>query len=300
MALLTLTEACQGDCSRMKPILILNRHDQAGGLLLPTLVPAVLVELLRGRKPWQVELLENYLQLERDNFARELAHLIADKVRQVLSGVPVQVLDVNFPRGLIDANRKFGHDGVYPVRRSFDFAQKPELHGEFVRYHDVIVDKVREQVSNCALFLDVHTMNAYDLIRPHDDVSDPDLDPYVRMYRGMTNWGEKRKVNLVDSTPEGELLADRTLVEKVLRIFEGEGVETSRNHPYKVNPFITLGDLYPIAPGLAVDVPLHELTLPGQCDPVAPVLDRKKLDRIAHLLAQPVIATYNSQTPAVL
>ncbi len=197
-----------------KQILILVQH---GGNMIPV----------------DYSLPEEYLSLEKDFGASELAHLIGKKMG-------LDVLEILPNRGILDCNRIFSK-----AVRNFEFEEN--LSG----IYDNIISETFDVIEKYNFIVDLHTMsphNQYPVIKESID----NIREYIESY---TNYcGERRVVDIITKLGN-KTLSDTTTSKNLCRILKEKNIPSIFNVPYKFEDYHMTPQYLKRCGGIAVDIP---------------------------------------------
>lgn len=249
------------------------------------------------QKVWP--LFETYLAIERDVGATELAHGIALELALGF-GIPSRVVEVNYPRGILDGGRLSGH----ALRACLPPTLMERLQESMLSVHAAsltYMDRLYEQMGSGSksLLLDVHTMASY---CPVDEtghkftfpVSFPRLEAYVNQYLTANNHLAQRRIDLISADEDGRVIADPRLLSALARELLAEGYACLENEPYHAAPIYLSYRHMQKVPALSIDIPKHLVAL---CEDERFELDGVDIDapgvrRLAQTLARGVNAAF--------
>lgn len=254
-----------------------------------------LLEKLDGAFDDSLSVVDEYLRIDADFGADALACGLAREIAMISGDLRVDVVEVLYERGIVDANRV----SKVARRNVLDYGHISR-HQDFLRQiHDKtlgIVDKVLAQVDRTkGLFLDVHSMAPYSpkgLVGEHPGV----LKAYNFAY-GRSQRGNRRYIDLVTSIPGEGTIANPILFKNVQNALNNAGMDFRLNNPYP-NPGYPAGNIksmsYMLAhPGLALDFPKDMLSVGTAEDDKWDISDLKfdgnKAENIAKILANAAI-----------
>lgn len=254
-----------------------------------------LLEKLNGSFDDSPAVVDEYLRIDADFGADALACGLAREIALISGDLRVDVVEVLYERGIVDANR------VSKVaRRNVLGYGHISRHNDFLRQiHDKtleIVDKALAQVDRTkGLFLDVHSMAPYSpdgLVGEHPGL----LKAYNFAY-GRSRRGSRRYLDLVTSIPGEGTIANPILFENVQSALDNAGMDFRLNNPYP-RPGYPAGNIrsmsYMLAhPGLALDFPKDQLSKGVAEDDGWDIanleVDGNKVENIVRILAGAVI-----------
>ncbi len=242
------------------------------------------------QKVWPI--FETYLAIEQDLGASELAHAIAYEL--LSRDVSAQVVELNYPRGIVDGGRLRDHclRGCLPPHLAATF------HEALLRVHDTsltFMDRLYESVKGEVFLLDVHTMASY---CPVDErgkkatfpVSFPRLEAYVNQYLNASNHAHQRKIDLICADESGRKLADPRLLSAVSQSLHREGYVCLENEPYHAAPIYLSYQHMQKLPGLSIDIPKFLISSGEALDELQ--IDAPKIKRLAATLALGILAAF--------
>ncbi|RYZ71022.1 MAG: hypothetical protein EOP09_05260 [Proteobacteria bacterium] len=242
------------------------------------------------QKVWPI--FETYLAIEQDIGASELAHAVAYEL--LTRGISARVVEVNYPRGIVDGGRLRDHclRGCLPPHLS------ASLNETLLRVHETsltFMDRLYESVKGQVLLLDVHTMASY---CPVDElgkkrtfpVSFPRLEAYVNQYLNATRHAYQRKIDLICADESGLKLADPRLLAAIAQSLDAEGYMCLENEPYHAAPIYLSHQHMQKLPGLSIDIPKFLISSGEALDELQ--IDPFKVKRLAETLALGTIAAF--------
>lgn len=231
----------------------------------------------------------SYLALERDVGAADLAHAMAHELLRRYD-VSVLVVEVNYPRGIIDGGRKMDHC----IRSCLPTALLSKLRADFeaihrhtIAYMETLYARLKSEARG--FLIDVHTMANFcptDAMgqRATIPVSFPRLEDYVEQFLQASDRTYQRKIDLITSDAAGRELAAPQLRRAVAAALEEGGYPFAFNDPYVAEPAFLSHEHLSRVPALSIDVPKQLLCLP-QTDGTEAPLDELSVDpdRVADL-----------------
>jgi hypothetical protein len=220
-------------------------------------------------KIWPI--FEDYLAIERDGGAGEIAHALAYRLASSFD-IRTLVAEVNFPRGIVDGGRLRNHC----LRNCLPPKLAEDLTPAFLRVHEdslAYMDRLYEQLEadTSALLIDMHTMASY---CPVDEaglkrtapVSFPTLPAYIEQYLSASNHAYQRKIDLICADESGRLLADPILLDSIRQSLESAGYACLDNEPYHAAPIYLSYQHMQKVPSISLDIPKHLIAKGGEKD----------------------------------
>ncbi len=242
------------------------------------------------QKVWPI--FETYLAIEQDIGASELAHALAYQL--LTRGVTARVVELNYPRGIVDGGRMRDHclRGCLPAHLS------ASLREALLRVHDTtltFMDRLYESVKGEVFLLDVHTMASY---CPVDErgkkstfpISFPRLQNYVEQYLNASSHAYQRKIDLICADESGRKLADPRLLSAISQSLDDKGYVCLENEPYHAAPIYLSYQHMQKLPGLSIDIPKYLIASGEALDELQ--IDALKVKRLAKTLALGIIAAF--------
>ena len=196
-----------------------------------------------------------YLRIEQDFGAKELAHSIANELYTQAPELGALVLENEYPRGVIDGGRKLD----FCLRGYVPTAILDRWKNEFLHVHKMTLYQIRQELSlaktqNC-LGVDVHTMAPYSPAVQIEKEDFENLNEYVEAYMSArVQGGERRHLDLITEDGHGKVLSDP----KIIEYFDcelGKLHTLSMNTPYAALPHFMMNEYIGTLKGLAIDVP---------------------------------------------
>ncbi|MFW7378675.1 MAG: hypothetical protein ACOH5I_07710 [Oligoflexus sp.] len=211
------------------------------------------------------ELWEDYLRIEQDYGATELAHLIAEMLNKETQKLGCRVIEFDYPRGLIDGGRILEHC-LRPCLPQELFATYRQSFLEIHRDSLVRIGNFyRELQQRPHLLIDIHTMASY---CPHNDqgkaqtipVSWEAMDDYVQQFvRAKQMAPGPRKIDLISAARNGDIIADDRLRTTFIHQMQRRSYPFAENHPYFAADEFLMHQHMNNARGIAIDIPKHLL-----------------------------------------
>ena len=255
------------------------------------------------RKVWPI--FETYLAIERDTGSTELAHAIAYEL-SLNYGIESQVIEMNYPRGILDGGRLRDHC----LRSCLPTSLLGDLQESMLRIHDVSLAYIEDlyekmRVRGNSVLVDIHTMASF---CPIDEagrrftfpVSFARLEDYVEQYLNAKNHSYRRKIDLICSDPKGRKLADPRLLSALSHELSQQAYTIVENEPYHAAPnYLSYQHMHKV-PAISLDIPKHLIALGSseglELDVMA--LDVRSIRRLAQTLARGVNAALSSSLDA--
>ena len=202
-------------------------------------------------------LFKKYLSIERDLGATDLAHSLAQKISSA-SGNGVEVLSIEYPRGLLDG----GRDENFAVRCALPASLLEKYSSSWAKLHLETIKRIENKISASAqdcLVIDVHTMSKYDYLRVVDGrpiserVSWESLGDYVKAF---TDARERlRPFNILCRDEFGEYTSCPKIVERLKEQLAAEAVSFEEDVPYRIMKRYRSHTYLNIRRGIAIDLP---------------------------------------------
>ncbi len=209
-------------------------------------------------------LFTTYLEIERDVGAGDLAHAIAHHCAR-LTDVTTLVVDVSYPRGIIDGGRKMDHclRGCLPTPLIKQL--KPRflaLHQQTLDYTLSLYDRMR--AVRTAYLLDVHTMASFCPVNDGGQkqifpVSFQLLPSYVDQYLEAHNHAYQRKIDLITADDQFQEMGDPRLTQVLQEALTADGYAWAMNDPYQAASAYLSHQHLSQTRALSLDVPKHLL-----------------------------------------
>lgn len=253
------------------------------------------------QKVWP--LFESYLEIERDGGASEISHAVAYCLASVF-GIRSQVVELNYPRGLVDGGRLRDHclRPCLPLQLMDRLKEAMlKVHETSLSYMDRLYESMEAEAST--FLIDIHTMASFCPVgksgKPYTlPISFPLLKDYVNQYLNAYEHAYRRKIDLICADEAGRKLADPTLLACVSEALQRADYHCLENEPYHAAPIYLSYQHMLKVPSLSIDVPKHLIAVGGEDELV---LDRLKIDpaalkALAESLAQGIAAAFQQKT----
>ncbi len=252
------------------------------------------------QKIWPLFL--SYLEIERDGGAGELAHALAQQLASHYQ-IKTLVVELDYPRGLVDGGRLRNHC----LRPCLPPQLMVELKDALIAIHETTLNymdklySIIEGEPSCYL-IDVHTMASFCPVdasgkRSTFGVSFPQLEAYVDQYLNAYNHDYQRKIDLICSDEQGQLLADPELLACVKEALTEETYACLENEPYHAAPIYLSYQHMQKVPSLSLDIPKHLIAAGGKeglrLDQMA--IDSKALQTLANCLAKGIAKAFSGR-----
>lgn len=306
-----------GDSSKENPDIVFTSVHDANSTEFLLQYPEI-----RDLIPADDRLLDDYLKIERDDFATDLAERVAKLIVSARPDLRVDVLEVpEVPRGIIDPNRisekeiavrnvlSVDHysngDSETPEEKTEKLLQLEEIKNLCMKLHRSIVDEVRRKISSATeFFIDFHTMRSRTGIdaaeKPHH------LDQYLRsMTEPEFLYGFRRPVNIFSREPHKAPVSHAPLEAALEGKLNSADIRHKNHLPYPLLPYSMTYSYLNEKPGpgsgIAIDIPVHLLSK-GNClkdnfDHLDPKFSKRKAKRIAKLIAEACLEVLAPGTP---
>lgn len=237
-------------------VIILVQHGDDGSLLQKTHP-----EIFRAI-PETKHTIQTYLNIEQDFGTPELAHAIAQKLK---NSSRVDVIEIRYPRAIIDANRIEKHmiRDIFTEKGRIEF--KSLLQKIYKTSMAEIDDTFHElDASKNDIFLSVHSMAPFSpknsqqhatgglVITPHT------IKKYISSYTEPSNRGVRRPICLnttLHGQPSEKMLADKQLVALLQTQLDLIFLPNRQDDPYPTSDFATSATYMLEYPGASIDVP---------------------------------------------
>ena len=255
-----------------------------------------LVERLSGAFADKPDVLDDYLTIDADFGADDLAHAIAQEIAVVGGDLRVDVAQVLYERGIVDPNRvpsvavrnvlDYGHGGL-----NKDFLRS--IHSRTLE----IVEKILGQIDETkGIFLDIHSMAPYSPVNLIGEQPGR-LGAYSYPYRNRSQRGGRRFLDLITDIPGQGVIANPIILANVQDSLTSAGQSFRRNNPYPKPGYPAqniMGTRYMVKhAGLALDYPKDSLTKGVAEDDGWDIanleVDGNKVEHVAKILAGAVI-----------
>lgn len=251
-----------GSENRKADCVFLAQHD--GG-------PEQLIPRINGSLIDAPEVVDEYMEVNRDVGSAELAHVSAMEAVRISNDLRVLVVEALVPREIIDPNRI----KEYAVRNVLNPEGSQEAVGLLLRIHEKIVTVMNELLygllKNKGIFVDIHTMSPFSPENYLDEEAGR-LTEFIDLWTNPARQKSgRRSLDLITEIPGERLIADPVLVRNFSAALEANNVDKKYNDPYPRQGYPTrrvLGTLRMIdIPGIAIDVPKDYLSVAGVADP---------------------------------
>lgn len=250
-------------------------------------------------------LFETYLAIERDVGADELTHAIAHGLARRYD-VPAHVLELNYPRAIIDGGRLLQHC-LRPCLPTALFVRLKErflaLHAETLARVEALYAEVRR--GTYTFLIDVHTMASFCPVdaegtRAILPVSFPRLEDYVLQFLEARDHSYRRSVDLITADDHGQRWADPLLIQEFQKALAADRFPQLENIPYCASAAFLSHLHIKSVPAISFDVPKHLLSswaedfTDYQLDDVPLAAD--KIERLGHCLSRAIHAAMLQKT----
>jgi hypothetical protein len=201
--------------------------------------------------------LDTYLSIERDIGATHLAHALGQEIASQ-SGQGVEVLSIDYPRGLLDG----GRDEHFAVRNALPSEVLDQHTSQWKALHLDTVKKIEDKIQGSdpkSLVIDVHTMSKYEYLRVLDGktisetVRWQSLGEYVRAF---TEANEIiRPFNILCRDEMNQFTSCPKLVARLKERLAAEQVFFEEDVPYRIMKRYRSHAYLNIRRGIAIDLP---------------------------------------------
>ena len=205
----------------------------------------------------ELDLFRRYLSIERDLGATELAHAIAQKIATA-SESGVEVLSIEYPRGLLDG----GRDENYAMRYALPKSLLEKYSPEWTRLHSATIKKIEDKIitshQDC-LVIDVHTMSKYEFLRFVDGkpISETaaweHLGEYVKAFTEATD--SPRPFNILCRDETDQFTSCPKMVGRLKEKLLAESVRFEEDVPYRIMKRYRSHTYLNMRRGIAIDLP---------------------------------------------
>jgi hypothetical protein len=235
------------------------------------------------------DLFQQYLRLEYDFAARDLAMATMTHVPPSMNA---SIVRIHYHRGIVDANRRSN----FAVRKIFDEERFPEvkeyLQDICLASENSIMQFFRDQLSPNGFLFDFHSMwPTSQHISPTDFEAHDRVEHYVKAILDDKNQSHVRSINAIVSSTRERNIADMQRTQTIINTLHHHGFPVEVDHPYNMSD-AHAGTYYARNfPTVVFDTPRSFLG--SMIDPTQPTIwqkDHKKIDRLAHLFAEGVVA----------
>ncbi|MBC7532031.1 MAG: hypothetical protein H7318_10665 [Oligoflexus sp.] len=233
------------------------------------------------QKVWP--LFQSYLEIERDGGASEISHAVAYCLASDF-GIRSQVVELNYPRGLVDGGRLRDHC----LRPCLPLRLMDSLKEAMLRVHETslsYMDRLYEFMAaeDSSFLIDIHTMASFCPVgkagTPYTlPVSFPQLEDYVNQYLDAYSHAYHRKIDLICADQTGRKLADPILLECITNKLRQADYACLENEPYHAAPIYLSYQHMLKVPSISIDVPKHLIAV-GAVEDLE--LDRLQIDPVA-------------------
>ncbi len=236
------------------------------------------------------DLLERYLNLERDHGASKLAQTIKDFLKN--KGLESSFIHIeNIPRGIIDANRILEK----AIRNIFNHKKRPQLTRKFKEIYEKTTTQALQALANLGtdgLFLDVHTMIDFSPselipITPGKDA----MQKYIEARTNPDRLKKRRQINFLTARANEASLAHPKLATNLEKGFDTINLKVSHNDPYRLLDWTMLNHYMSKYPqkGIGIDIPICELSMEGESCEINPKLDPQKISEKGEIIASAIL-----------
>ena len=205
----------------------------------------------------KLELFQLYLAIERDLGATELAHSIGKNIAENKE-VGVEVISINYPRGLLDG----GRDQFYAIRNALPEELLIGLSATFKDIHMDTTAKIESKIlgtSPDCIVVDVHTMSTFEYLRElegkkiSDVISWETMNEYVRSFTEAMHL--ERPLNILCRDESSDFKASPALVHELKSTLRNIGVRHEEDNPYRILKRYKSHTYFGLRRGLAIDIP---------------------------------------------
>ena len=190
--------------------------------------------------------LRDFFFVNTDVGSPELALAVAKEVVSLAPQRTAVVVRCLLPRTFVDTNRTIDRDAVAVASKPGEMtpglppwvrhsADRDLLLGRYLAYREVVTDAFAKVCGAGGRALCVHTYAP----RSVDVAVDEDIA--TALHRAYTpdrieTWPLRAEVDLITHDPDGAVLADDELAQRVEREFTADGVQVARNGTYSLHP----------------------------------------------------------------
>lgn len=204
-----------------------------------------------------IDLFKKYLSIERDLGATDLAHSLAQKIA-ISSGNGVEVLSIEYPRGLLDG----GREENFAVRCALPKSLLQKYSPQWTKLHLETIKRVENKIiasdQDC-LVVDVHTMSKYDFLRFVDgkpiseSVTWECLGDYVKAFTDARE--TTRPFNILCRDESNQFTSCPKIVDRLKEQLAAEAVRFEEDVPYRIMKRYRSHTYLNIRRGIAIDLP---------------------------------------------
>lgn len=287
-----ITQSFYGNSKACPKVLLVVPHGASGFEVFFKRFPDILdhPEIRRSNGAF-----ERFLAVEQDRGSSELAHSIARKLNEMTPEMGIRILELSYPRGLVDGGRIVSHC----LRPFLPDALLRRHKDAFIQIHQDSVDYVLDQVSSVSdsggCVLDIHTMASFCPSEPLDSYQSwESLIPYTRAFDDAYKHGSLRSFDIITADGDGREIAHKPLRDELEKSLGGR-FDLSFNHPYAALKHFMMNVYMCHGSGIALDLPKHLLAEdgPDRLDLANFKLCWAKLNRTGLLIAQGVMSYLN-------
>ncbi len=235
-----------------------------------------------------IDLFKRYLSIERDLGATDLAHSLAQKIA-ISSGSGVEVLSIEYPRGLLDG----GRDEHFAVRCALPKSLLQKYSSQWIALHLETIKRIENKIvasdQDC-LVIDVHTMSKYDFLRFVDgkpiseSVSWENLGDYVKAFTEARE--TTRPFNILCRDESHQYTSCPKIVKRLKDQLAAEAVTFEEDVPYRIMKRYRSYTYLNIRRGVAIDLPKTFVTKEQETYNLAHLeVDQEKVNYWGQLLA---------------
>jgi hypothetical protein len=237
----------------------------------------------------------SYLAIEQDLGASEIAHAVAYELQ--LDNVAAHVVEVNYPRGIVDGGRLRDHC----LRDCLPSTLAESLREELLSLHDqslAFMDQLYAGLTGKVYLLDVHTMASFCPVdhlgrKRTFPVTFARLQGYVDQYLRASAYAHQRKIDLICSDESGHRLADPHLLSSIANALHHRGYAYLENEPYHAAPIYLSHQHMQRVPGLSIDIPKDLVARGEELDRLT--IDAPKVKRLAQTLALGIVNAFKEE-----
>jgi hypothetical protein len=246
------------------------------------------------------ELWQRYLFMEQDGGANALAHALARQLSRRQPNLSCDVVELDYPRGLIDGGRTAEHC----LRSSLPADLAKTYHPLFVQIHRQSLDFFQflyQSVTPDHLVLDLHTMASFQPLNGHGHpqtipISWHRFREYCEQFNNSPKTNDNlRAIDIITKAPDGQRIADPWLDQAFWSRLTATEFSLADSTPYAARPEYLMHHHMVNCRAIAIDIPKHLLATTD--DPMAFEvdnwsLDESKVEGMAGYLAQAIELTH--------
>jgi predicted N-formylglutamate amidohydrolase len=202
-------------------------------------------------------LLEKYIAVEQDAGTTSLTHRLAARISE--EGYAVGILEVRFPRGIIDSNRitEKSIQNVFNSESNHSLAEElRSLHKTAIAYIESKLSKVQP-----SLLLDIHSMAHFTPLASSESsvravkLELGNMEEYLDAWLNPLRRGERRYVDIITQLNDGTTVGDIKFSAMLGAELHKANIPYRFNNPYPTAPEVMTTKYLQRYPGVAIDIP---------------------------------------------